>query len=517
MNCRRIHEYAAISLVFFVVVSLSQTGHAESNAGMNHYIDGTEDYDAGMYESALSSLGKAIELEPSNLDYQYYYAMTYSALGRFQEAESIYTAILNADAKKYYKAYFDLSTIYTKKNEYKKALKTISAAEMIIPDNPRLFLEKGTINRKMKDFKAAIDNYNRVLELDKKLSQTVNYYLGLVYLEKKQYPSAKNMFEMVIAEKPDNKLADYARQAIDGITSTIKAEKPWKVYAYISYSNDDNLPEEPTFAPGHLSGQTDDTDGQYQVFFLVGEYRLVKRKAFQFSTGYQVTYINLNDSELENSLGNSPYLLMKYNIKPFYLSLKYNFAHYFADSYNRQIQHKIKPSMTIIEPYNMRSIITFMYQMKDYKSNSLTEDVDVWTAELTQYINLPFIKIPKMKITPRIGLKYGDEDSESVADSYEYIESSIGIETELPFRLTGDFSLTDIRTYYMRNNGVKRVDTGYLVEAFLKRDISEALSVKLYYGFKDNESNIMKNSTSYGYDPYKYDENHVRLSFSMSL
>ncbi len=515
MNCIRIIEYAAIGLLFFIVVSLPQTGKAEVNPGMNHYIDGTEEYDAGLYDSALSSLGKAIELEPLNLDYQYYYAMTYSALGRFQEAESIYTVILNADAKNYYKAYFDLSAIYMKKKEYKKALKAISDAEWIVPGNTRIYLEKGTIYRKMKNNKAAVENFKRALELDKKLFQTVNYNIGLVYFGEKQYAAAKNMFNMVIAEKSDNRLADYARQAIEGISSTKKVEKPWKVNAYVSYSYDDNLSEDPLDLPGHMSSQADNTDGQYQVFFLMGEYKIIKLKDFQFSSGYQMTYINFNDSEHENSLGNSPYLLMQYKIKPFYLSLKYNFAHYFADSDNRQIQHKITPTMTIIEPHNMRSVISFVYQMKDYENDAPTEDVNVWTAELTQYF-----KLPNMKITPRIGFKYGDEDSEAVADTYAYIESSFGIEADLPFRLTGDLSFSDIRTNYKRSSGIKREDSGYLIEVFLKRDITKTLSTKLYYSYTHNKSNITYSSTTapvYSYDPYKYDENHVRLSFSMNF
>jgi len=102
-----------------------QAAVAKGSPGLNFYIDGTEDYDAGRYDAALKSLGKAIELEPSNLDYQYYYAMTYSAIGRDQEAESIYKAILNADAKNYYKAYFDLAAVYSGKKDYKKALETM--------------------------------------------------------------------------------------------------------------------------------------------------------------------------------------------------------------------------------------------------------------------------------------------------------------------------------------------------------------------------------------------------------
>jgi len=514
VNCKRIFEYAVLGFVFFVVAFLPQAVNAEGQAGINYYIDGTEDFDAGMYESALSSLGKAIELEPSNLDYQYYYAMTYSALGRYQEAESIYNAILNTDAKNYYKAYFDLAAIYTKKKEYKKALKTISSAEWIIPDNARLYLEKGTISRKMKDYKAAVDNFNRALELDKKVSQTVNYNLGLVYFNKKQYFTATNMFKLVIAEKPDNKLAEYAGKAIEAIAATIKAEKPWKVLAYLSYSYDDNLSEDPLDEPGHLSTRSDNSYGQYQVFFLKGEYRLFQRKDFQFSTGYQMTYINFNDSEHENSFENSPFLLMKYNVKPCYMSLKYNFAHYFADSDERQVQHKITPSMTIMEPHNMRSVITLTYKVKDYIDDAPTEDVNIWAAEVAQYWQLP-----KLNITPRISLKYGDEDSENTADtskSYSYIESSIGLEAGLPLKITGDLSFTDIRTDYAKTStGVKREDTGYLIETSLARAINKTITTKLYYSYTHNKSNLIDSALTY--DKYKYDENHVRLSFSMNF
>jgi len=514
VNPRHILEYAAVAFVVFIFLCLPQTGYSEGQPGINYFIDGTEDYDAGMYDSALSSFGKAIDLEPSNLDYQYYFAMTYSALGRYQEAESIYMVILDQDAKNYYKAYFDIAAIYMKKKDYEKAMATMNSAEWIIPENADLYLKKGVLSRKMKKYKDAADNLTRALELDKKLSRIVNYNLGLVYFSQKQNATAKNMFTMVIAEKPEDQLADYSRLALEVIAATVKIKKPWKVNAYLSYSYDDNLSENPLDLPGHASSQADDKDGQYQVFFLMGEYRLIKLRDYLFSGGYQMTYINFNDSEHENSYENSPYFLMHYNIKPVYLSLKYNFAHYFADSDERQIQHKINPSMIIVEPHNMKSVVSFVYQMRDYKSDSPIEDVNIWSAELTQYFELP-----EMGLTPRIKLKYGDENSDAVADTYSYIESSIGIEAELPFSMTGDIAISDIRTNYKVNYGVKRKDTGYLIETFLKRDINKTLSAGLFYSYTHNKSNVKDSSTVapvYSYDPFEYDENHVRLFFSLN-
>ncbi len=516
MNCKRIIECTAIGLAFFLVIFLPQTSSAEGQSGMNYYIDWTESYDAGMYQSALSSIGKAIELEPSNLDYQYYYAMTYSALERYQEAESIYNAILNTDAKKYYKAYFDLAAIYTKKKEYKKALMTISSAEYIIPDNARLYLEKGMAFRKMKDYKTAEINFYRALELDKTMSQTVNYNLGLVYFDKKQYVTSKNMFKLVINEKADSQIAAYAKKAIVSADAAIKASKPWSIFVYLSYSYDDNLSEDPLDLPGHMNSEADGADGQYQVFFLKGEYRLLKLNRFQFSTGYQMTYINFNDSEQENSFENSPYLLMKYNVKPCYMSLKYNYAHYFADSDERQVQHRLIPTLIIQEPHNMKSVLSFSYKMEDYINKTPTVDVNIWTAKITQYI-----KFPALGITPRIGIKYGDEDSDVLADSYSYIESSIGLEASLPFKLTGDILFTDISSDYdVVIGSEKREDTGYLIETFLKKEFSKTISGKLYYCYTHNKSNVTTSSTgppAYSYDPYKYDENHLRLSFSMNF
>lgn len=510
MSCKSVLGYVAIVFVFLGVALMPHAGNAGVQSGLNHYIDGAEDYDAGLYESALSSLGKAIDLEPSNLDYQYYYAMTYAALEQYQEAEAIYRAILKLDAKNYYKAYFDLARIYMKKNDYKKAMKTLSAAEWIVPDNARLYLKKGVISRKMKQYKAAVDNLTRAVELNPKLSQVVNYNLGLIYFGQKRNAKAKKSFGKVIAEKPDNQLADYARQALERLET---AEKPWKVKAYLSYSYDDNLSEDPLDLPGHLSSLADDKDGQYQLFFLKGEYRVVKLRDFQFSGGYQMTYINFNDSEHENSFKNSPYVLMHYSMKPVYLSLKYTVAHYFADSDERQIQHKIRPSMVILEPHNMKSVISFMYQMKDYKSDAPIEDVNIWTAQVTQYFELP-----DFGMTPRIRLKYGDEDSDATVDTYSYFETSVGIEARLPFGLTGDFSISDIRTDFKKNFGIKRKDTGYLIETSLKKEINKTLSVGLYYGYTHNQSNVTDSSLAvpvYSYDPYKYDQNHVRLFFSM--
>lgn len=484
---------------------------AEDQAAINYYIDGTEAYDSGDYESALMSLGKAIELDGSNLDYQYYFAMTYTALGRYQEAESIYKAILNIDPKNYYKACFDLAAIYTKKKEYKKALSTLGSAEWAVPNNARLYLEKGTICRKMKDYKAAIDNFNRALELDQKLSQTVNYNLALVYFSKKNYVTAENLFDMVIREAPDNSIAAYAKKGLESIRAARRAERPWTLFAYLNYSWDDNLPEDPLDLPGNVGGTASDQDGQYQVLFLKGDYRFLEVNRFTMLAGYQFSWINFNDSANENMVENSPFLMMKYDRKPWYFKLSYNFSHYFADSDDRQIQHRIKPSLTVLEPYNMRSQFKLMYKIKDYRSDAPSEDATVWTAEAIQHFS-----VPSLRMKPRIGLKYGDEDSDTETQSFSYIETMAAFAVSLPKGFEWDLSFTDIRSDYDTSlQGGNREDTGYEIETFVSKNLTRDLSTKLLYGYYHNKSNVIDNT--YNYDPYKYEKNYVRLSFSMNF
>ncbi len=371
----------------------------------------------------------------------------------------------------------------------------------------------------MKDYTTAEKSFNKALELDPTLSQNVSYNLGLVYFDNNQYDKARRMFVMVIQEKPGSPLAEYAQRAIESMNYRMKTDKPWSVYAYIGHSYDDNLSEDPAEPSGGNKKKSDDSIGQYQVLFLKGGYRLINSGKFQMAAGYQITGITFTESDYEDSLENSPFLYMNYNANPCFLRFHYQLSQLTVNSKERQLGHTIRPSMVISEPRNMKSVISLMYKTKDYDPDSFgneteIEDIDIWEAGFTQYFGFP-----NLKITPRFGIKYGDEDSKADVDTFTFIESMIGMRAILPLNLTWDLSLTDIRADYASldydGDGTKekREDTGYRIETFMQKRINKTLSTKLYYGYTHNKSNVVYSSE----DPYKYDKNHVRLSFSMNL
>ena len=73
-------------------------GHEKTKTPMEFYLDGVEAMDDKDYDSAVRNLKAAIDLDPSNLEYQYFLGVVYSRLNMDEKALSIFQNLVEKDS-----------------------------------------------------------------------------------------------------------------------------------------------------------------------------------------------------------------------------------------------------------------------------------------------------------------------------------------------------------------------------------------------------------------------------------
>jgi len=486
---------------------------------MDYFIDGVEAFDSADYGEAVHSFNKAIELDPSNLEYRYYLGLTYIRLDRDNKALEIFESIVKKDPENYFKAYFDISAIYTKQKKYRKAIDTLNTAEQTNPQSARVSLEKGYTFKKVMDYEQAIQSFKRAKAIDPKLSQIVAYDIATVHFEKEEFDQAHAMFQEAIGVDPDTPLAEIARQSLKSVEGTKRARKPWHITSSVTWAYDDNVPLDPLEMLTPRTGPVQDKKDQFQIFTFKGVYKFINRKDLEVGAGYSFYCTGYKEWFQNNVLAHTPHIYLQYNYKYKNLflipRLQYDYSYYYAGgksngqdnglflTFGSGTEDKLKmqsimPAITIIEPYNLKSEIILNIQKKRY--------LDGVTPGAASYsgVFIQSYKFPKADIYPRIGYKYGEEIADRDDFSYRYHEGFVGISASLVWDIMGDLSIAQTRTSYHN-----RRDKTYTTSVSLHRLLLDYLQLQLFYNHTHNSSNWQGL-----YDPHKFKKNMYLCSLT---
>jgi lipoprotein NlpI len=504
----------------FLFLFLTATASAQQRA-MNHFVDGVEAFEIGSYQQAIHSLKKAIELEPGNLEFQYYLGLTYSAMERYEEALEIFEKIVEKEPISFRKAFFEIAAVYAKQKQYQRTIDTLTLVEEIAPKEVRIYLEKGYAFQKLQQYDLAIQNFNKAKELEPKMLQLIYYNIGAVHFEAEAFDKAEEMFAKSIEVNPATSIAQNARQAIVNARGAKKARRPWYLSGSFTLSYDDNVLQKALEQAAIVSptGETLDEADLFQTLIVRGGYKLLNRKDLEIGAGYSLYCTGYKDLVDNNILGHIPHLYLNYNRHPFYFRIPYEFSYYRtggkengqdlgfyltfgSDSDKKLKMHALTPSLTIVEPRNLKSEITFAYQDKDYL-DGVTSDAGQFSIGIVQYY-----KFSDREIYPRAGYKYGSEDADQGIYSYKYHQLLLGIASSLPWWGTrGDVSLTYEKIAFHSNPFYsvtgEREDKKYILALSIAKPLSDIFQLAFSYSYTRNDSNVSSNRI----DPYKFKKN----------
>ena len=493
------------SLSFFLL--LPGTASAQQSA-MNHFVDGVEAYEMGSYQEAITSLEKAIELEPGNLEFHYYLGLTFSAMERFEEALEVFEKIVEKEPVSFRKAYFEIAAVYAKQKNYQKAIDTLNLVQEAAPKEARVYLEKGYAYQKLEQYDLAIKYFNKAKDLEPEMLQLIYYNIGAVHYEAEAFDKAEEMFTKSIEMNPATSIAQNARQAIVNARGAKKARRPWYLSGSYTWSYDDNVLQKALEQAAVISptGVTLEESDQFQTLSVRGGRKLLNRKDFELGVGIFLTSAAYQDLTDNNLLGIVPHLYLNYGYHPFYARLQYDYSHYNAGGEEKLRMNALTPVFSIVEPYNLKSEITLNYQDKDYLDD-VTSDASHLSIGIVQHY-----KLPHRNLYPRAGLKYGSDDADQDIYSYKYYQLMLGIASPLPWWKTrGDASLTYEQTAFHSNPFYsvtrEREDKKYILALSITKPLSDMFQLAFSYSHTRSDSNVSSN----GIDPYEFKKNVYAL------
>jgi tetratricopeptide (TPR) repeat protein len=142
----------------------------ERNARL-HFRMGVISDKLGRRHEAIASIKRVLELQPEDTEALNYLGYTYADMGiHLNEAEAL---IQNALQKKPDDGYItdSLAWVYFKQGRFEEALKWLTKAEKLVPDDPVILEHLGDVHRQLNSKDKALKYYKRSLEMKKEDGQ----------------------------------------------------------------------------------------------------------------------------------------------------------------------------------------------------------------------------------------------------------------------------------------------------------------------------------------------------------
>ena len=523
MKCR----ISILLIIWFLIFTLYSTLSFSQDTALNYFVDGIESFDEGKYESALRSFKKATEMEPTNLEFRYYLALTYSKLNKESKALEILNGLVKRFPKRYFKAYFDISAIYTEMKRYNMALNILNTAQRVMPKNARVQIEKGYVYKNIKDYKNAIRCFEEAAKLDSRFLQQSLYEKAVTYIEMDNFDKAEGLLNKAIGLGEKSFFGKNAKAALRNLPSLRRARSPYYATISFGYGYDDNVPLDPMEGVGvRPTGYPSNKEDQFQTFNIKGGLKFINKRDLALGIGYGIQCIGYKEWLSNNIFTHIPHMYIQYQGSTLFFRFDYEFNYYLTggkqngqdqgffltfghESDERLRLHSFRPSFSIIEPYNLKTDINLIYEDKDYIKDltpGMNLDSHSYAIELIQYYNFPqnggFL---------RGGYKFYYEDAVEEENSYRNHEFTLGILYPLCWKVDLDLTGKYIRTVYQNYPVVgKRKDKNYSISVTLSRSFMDQFLFQLMYTYTNNNSNVYEG----GIDPFKFEKNLMFISLS---
>ena len=106
-----------------------------------------------------SRYSRRLRNHPEQLEFQYELGVIYFNLGRLDESEGIFQALVPQDEARFGKAWFDLAHIARKRGKRLEAIEFLEKARPVDPG--RADLEAGIAYLELKDYQRAVDSFRK--------------------------------------------------------------------------------------------------------------------------------------------------------------------------------------------------------------------------------------------------------------------------------------------------------------------------------------------------------------------
>ena len=205
---------------FFISVS-----NADEPLTRVYFKKGNALFDNGLYEKAVESYNKVIELEPSNIKAYFNRGLANQKLELYDQAIKDFARIIELKPD-YTQAYFERGNVYFDKGLNKEAIEDYSKTLETDPDDMSSLFNRGLAYKRMKNYEAACQDFKKLCDsghegackIAKKLS-------GLIASKPASPPAPKDIEKPVLAVKKQLTVHPVSHDSHEGL----KEEKPVEI------------------------------------------------------------------------------------------------------------------------------------------------------------------------------------------------------------------------------------------------------------------------------------------------
>jgi tetratricopeptide (TPR) repeat protein len=325
------------------------------------------------YDEALITLKKAREENPDSSLAAYYLGLTYKQLQDYDSAIP-YLKDAVTFSPKIQGALIELIDCYYQLGRTEDAKTWIAQAEADGVRPAQVSFIKGLVLAKEGKDEEAISAFKKAKELDRLMSQSCDYQIGMIYVKAKRYSDARTALTEVVVADPNSNMANFANEYMGTLSKREEAMKPLRITAGAYWQYDDNVllkPDDDTLA----SGITDQGDSR-QVYTASANYNLPLNDIISMRglyTFYYAKQFNLGFYDMvDNSIIGQPTVYLK--------DVMLTFPSGYRDTRVNDKRYLGTASTSAMASFNVANCgmgnLFLSYQSKDYFWGPSTPDED---------------------------------------------------------------------------------------------------------------------------------------------
>lgn len=451
---------------------------------------------AGNVQEALTHIQRAILENPGNLEYQYQLGGIFFRLGRLDEAEAIFLALIVQDEAAYRKAWFDVANVRFRRSDDKGAVEALEKARPVDPG--RVDYEIGLCHMKQKEYRKAIDCFKQARAARPDLAPQATAQEGICYANLKQYKESRKALEAALKMKLPPETAAELRKLLAAVETVSRTGKPWHVTGAVGFQYDSNVLQDALGMPDRATGEG---DGAF-VLNVTGNYDFYRDDTWRVGAAYnhyQVTTFEHSESQV---LGARPSLYVQMEKAPFYPGLEYQYSHFWAGADSKVDVQTIIPSLTIVHDEHWRTYIRTEANWRFFQD--VTPDDRLYNIGITE---MYMMKGGKAHI--RAGyLMTVDDLVNSERTGYFGNGGLVGFQWPV-YRdwfvdLSGQFMWRNYDFDPVISLTRKRQDNEQDLNVLLRGPVASNLQMNFLFQYIWNDSNIEDKVNNETFDPYNY-------------
>lgn len=468
-----------------------------------------KEYESGNYQKALESYLKAEKVLPADPDVPFYLGLTYLQLGQTTKATEYFKKAVKINHA-HLDARFQLGMVLIQEKEFGEAVSHLEKVFKQEPEKENLGYFLGYAYFNLGNYKKALSCFGKNKTSDKPIEQLNLYYSGLgkTYLGKAK--EAEELYKQVIEIDFSSPLAQPSQQLL-ALKPVVSKAKRLNFELTTRFQYDDNLVLIPTTDVYNLRDKKRKTT--IELFYLKGEYALLKTPASQISASYgfyQTIGNSLRDNDVQDHIVSLDWFCSdKSETFPRKnLRLTYSYDYLLSDYHSFLYRHTLRPVLIVQETSKNLTLFQYTYQDKNFQEIPLFGE-DRRDAHNHESGLVHFLRFCQGKHFVKAGYFYDKELAEGSNWDYRGNKGVIGFQYTLPkdIRLSSDFEYKNL--HYDNDNiyfDKRRKDIERNFTLRLSRDIgNENKTVSWEYSRAINSSNIAlydyeKNLVSIGLD-----------------